>query len=266
MRVGLFASAFSVLSRLSFSVLPLLCVLVAMRLASHHSEWAALVQSVEEHVDRVHDELQQLFNDRCAPEPPMELPHPRSQAVGNVNVPACSDIEASVGQYYGNLHMLLVEAWLHKILPTLLTHEASAVWLPHAALLHVHDDPVFVDGSTSTLAGAIFVLQLRQASGWPSDAAMMIGIHRMPRHKRGARGRPVAGAIVERAKSWCNERHLRRLFVCPYQELKSRLELQGFALSRATEEPATAALRFGNLALNDVCEEGTLLVARLGDG
>jgi hypothetical protein len=115
-------------------------------------------------------------------------------------------------------------------------------------------------------AGAIFVMQLSWRSSWmPSDAAMMIGIHRMPRHKQWAQSvrpkpPPVTEELIGLVKRWSVERCLRRLFVCPYEELVNRLASQGF-----TSSPLAlgASLAFGHLPLADVCEDGRLMMLTL---
>ena len=89
----------------------------------------------------------------------------------------------------------------------------------------------------------------------PSDAAMMIGIHRMPRHKqlgRTMRPRPppVTDKLVGLVKHWCSERNLRRLFVCPYEELGDRLASHGFASSAVDLGDPGYDTRFGWGLLN----------------
>ena len=258
------SSKLMLVSAVGTVLIAILGILIGAHVSSTHAEWTALILTVETHVNRVHDELQGLFDAVCMPTKAMKLPDPASQTVGNVNVPSCSKIYEEFGPYYGNLNMLIVEAWFAKILP-MLRHQASAWLLPHAALLQVHDELVNLDGRSSTMAGAIFVRQL-WSSGWPSDAALMIGIHRMPRHKRGMRGRrghagpPVTETIIDRVKGWCNKHKLRRLFVCPYKEIQPRLMQRGFVAISA--DNSVADLSFGHLELAKVCEDGMLMVAR----
>lgn len=253
-------------------LLPLLCVFLAYLWQSrpaHFDEWAALATQVERHVELVHAQIQEMFDAACEPDPPMQLPAPHSQSIGDVNVPSCAALDQTYGLYYGNLNMLLVEAWLHKILPSLRgDHVVGSA--DGAALLTVHSGQLASAGG-STVSGAIFVRQLSQkieslspTLDWPSDAAMMIGIHRMPRHKRLGREMhpkpaPVTEEIVGRVKQWAAERYLRRLFVCPYQELERRLASQGFAPSHEK------ALSFGHLPLAEVCEDGRLMMLELAE-
>ena len=152
---------------------------------------------------------------------------------GDLNVPTCDALrESGLEEYYGNLNMLLVEAWLGKIEPALraadeLRPSAVAALLrssPAAELLTLEADGV--------LGGGIFVQQLRRG-GRSAPVAMMIGIHRLPRHKAMRRllGRApsvvITDAIVERVKAWCTARRVATLMVCPYQGLTERLQQLG---------------------------------------
>lgn len=220
---------------------------------------------VEGHVALVHDELQELLDALCPTEPALQLPSPWEQEQGNVNVPSCDRlVDTGLEAYYGNLNMLLVEAWLGKILPSLQAVESGA--RPSAELLKLQADGV--------LGGAIFVQQLRlpgpgaAAGGGQylalAPAAMMIGIHRLPRHKamRQLRGRApevvVTDAIVAQAKAWCAAHRIPRLLVCPYTELRDRLRPLGFAPA-----PVEAGdYLFGDArVVGDLCEEAQLLEA-----
>ena len=87
---------------------------------------SALQAQVEAHVALVHGELQEIVTSLCPTDPPLHVPSPWEQQPGeagqerNVNVPSCDKLrEAGLEAYYGNLNMLLVEAWLAKILPAL---------------------------------------------------------------------------------------------------------------------------------------------------
>ena len=171
----------------------------------------------------------QLFLDICDPERALGDMLP-DYSRAEVNVPSCEGLHASgLESYYGNLHILLSEAWEAKILASLraLTRKGSASQL-RAELVTVHGD--------DTLAGAIFVEQLL-VRGMPSRAALMIGIHRMPRHKamRQLQGRlpslNVTVALVEAVRAWClGEPDIDTLLVCPYGGIEGRL-LEGFATS-----------------------------------
>ncbi|KAL1496772.1 hypothetical protein AB1Y20_014361 [Prymnesium parvum] len=213
-----------------------------------------LVERVEAHIAYVHSELQYLFESFCAPGAKVELPLPSEQRRGDINVPSCAALQArGLSDYYGNLNMLLVEAWHWKILPAARLRAHTSWWRrPHAELVVLHSED-------ELLAGAIFVQQLLTADEWPSDAALMIGIHRMPRHKTlsldgAARPRMiVTDALVERVKQWCVQQRLRKLFVCPYQELGPRLQRLGFDRIPDPQRAYT----FNGLGLREeVCEDG----------
>jgi hypothetical protein len=102
---------------------------------------------------------------------------------------------------------------------------------------------------------------------------MLLGIHRMPRHRarRVARelwpeeeeaasldgaGSTVLDSLVSKARGWCRSRSIDRLFVCPYSSIQSKLEREGF---RRVPDPSSGTYRFGPLDLRrDVCEEAEL--------
>eukprot|EP00966_Prymnesium_polylepis_P074417 1727179-Prymnesium_polylepis.1 len=146
-------------------VLAALVVVVAATLAAawRHSliGEALLLARVELHIEVVHAELQQLFDRTCAPERVVRVPPPAEQEQGNINVPSCAAFErVGLQSYYGNLNMLLVEAWQWKILPTLRAQQDSRRWwrrAPRSELLTVQSD--------GRLAGAIFVQQLLADDG-----------------------------------------------------------------------------------------------------
>ena len=229
-------------------------------------DWAALVADVEMHVEEVHGQLQLMFTDLCKPDPPVFIMPPDEQKVGDIHVPSCAALQERFGAYYGNLNMLLVEAWIHKILPTLRQLASTWVWLPVLPHVVLRAESTSASSVGMMTAGAIFVMQLSWRSSWmPSDAAMMIGIHRMPRHKQWVHSvrpkpPPVTEELIGLVKRWSAERRLRRLFVCPYEELINRLASQGF-----TSSPLAigASLAFGHLPLADVCEDGRLMMLTL---
>ena len=117
---------------------------------------SALQAQVEAHVALVHRELQEMVTFLCPIEPALRVPSPweqqhgsRSLGAHDVNVPSCARLrETGLEAYYGNLNMLLVEAWLGKILRALQHVEA-----PKAELITLDADGL--------LGGAIFVQQLR---------------------------------------------------------------------------------------------------------
>ena len=86
---------------------------------------SALQAQVEAHVARVHGELQEMVTSLCPTDLTLDVPSPWGQQQRgeagqerNVNVPSCDKLrETGLEAYYGNLNMLLVEAWLAKILP-----------------------------------------------------------------------------------------------------------------------------------------------------
>jgi len=210
---------------------------------------SALIERVEAHIRAVHAEIQELLTYACDGG---VVPSPYAQKQGDVDVPSCAALrERGLEEYYGNVNMLLVEAWLGKILPAL----RSAP--PAAELLTVRADGV--------LAGAIFAAQL---DGAPSPSALMLGIHRMPAHKllRHRTGRapappPVTDALVAAVKAWAAAQRLARVYVCPYGGLTARLQALGFA---PVADPPDD-LRFGALRLRDgVCEDAQLHVLDLG--
>jgi hypothetical protein len=219
-------------------------------------ELQALTLQVEHHMRLVHSELQAMFDHVCVPEPPVPLPAPSEQEVGNVNLPFCSELEdAGLQPYYGNLYMLLVEAWRAKITPALHAIAAEPAPRPHAELVTVHADGL--------LAGAIYVQQLR-TRGQLSSSAVMIGIHRMPRHKmlklrRIRSSVVVTDAVIGRVKQWCSQHGIARLLVCPYQELMQRLRRLGFRPIDPDDLAAVDPLLFGDVELvGQICEDSTL--------
>ena len=214
---------------------------------------------MEAHIAEVHHELQALFETVCKPDSAIRVPHPSEQQRGDINVPSCEPLQrAGLSDYYGNINMVLTEAWQWKILPAVLEQRAVHWWWrPRSDLITVHAPDQL------RLAGAIFVQQLL-ADGAPTPAALMIGIHRMPAHKLLGRlpgtARPaliVTDALVERVKQWSRRYHIKQLFVCPYQELGPRLQQLGFT------SVADPSLSFGAHPLRDLCEDGLLYVHKL---
>ena len=216
--------------------------------------WEAIKRRVEGHIHLVHQQLQELLASMCPSDQVTRVPSPWEQARGDINVPSCSALrDAGLEAYYGNLNMLLVEAWIAKILPSL---EARAQPRTSAELLTIS-----ADGEDP--AGAIFVQQL-QLGGAAVPAAMMIGIHRLPRHKamRRLHGRApavlITDALVGRVVAWCTEHRIARLFVCPYAELRDRLRVLGFAPVASQTTPAYV---FGEEPVwGTMCEEAQLYV------
>ena len=229
---------------------------------------SALQAQVEAHVALVHGELQEMVTSLCPTDPALDVPSPWEQQSGeagqerDVNVPSCDRLrETGLETYYGNLNMLLVEAWLAKILPALRRP------LQRGKILHVPKAELITLQADGLLGGAIFVQQLRLPTGAAAPAAMMLGIHRLPRHKAmrqmlgRAPGVVVTDALVAKVKAWCVAQRIARLVVCPYSELNGRLQALGF----------TPALKVGPAYLfgdtpvtGELCEEAGLLEMRVG--
>ena len=213
----------------------------------------ALRERVVTHIGNVHGELQLLVKSLCGSG--ARVPSPWEQLRGDVNVPSCAAMqEAKLEEYHGNLNMLLVEAWLGKVMPTL--HKVRWYsWMPwdvpRSELITLRADGV--DG------GAIFVQQLG-LDGGAASAAMMIGIHRLPRHKamRKLAGRAPTAAIVpgvvDKVKEWCFQRGIATLLVCPYQGMGPKLQSLGF---RPLADPPPYVFGAAPL-MGDVCEEAEL--------
>ncbi len=234
--------------------------------AHSHDAWTELVGRVEAHVGAVHAQLERLYREVCRPsaDQPATLPTPDEQAVGDVNVPSCAALrEAGLEEYYGNLNMLLVEAWRAKVLGALRNVSDSWKTPPQAELLRAGG------AERGEHSGGIFVMELSPtATGGGTMAVLMIGIHRMPMHKArrllGAAGAdgadaprapPVTDALVGMAKEWCDTRRFIRLFVCPYAGLEDRLQPLGFS---PVDDP-DIELWFGHLKLRGgVCEDAQL--------
>ena len=168
---------------------------------------SALQAQVEAHVALVHGELQEMVTSLCPTDPALGVPSPWEQQreeagqERNVNVPSCDKLrETGLEAYYGNLNMLLVEAWLAKILPALRRplQRGKILQVPSAELITLQADGL--------LGGAIFVQQLRLPTGAAAPAAMMLGIHRLPRHK--AMRQMLGRAPLARRRS-CRRGHRR---------------------------------------------------------
>ena len=213
----------------------------------------ALRERVVTHIGSVHGELQHLVSSLCGSS--ARVPSPWEQLRGDVNVPSCAAMqEAKLEEYYGNLNMLLVEAWLGKVMPTLqkVRWYSWMPWdVPLSELITLRADGVG--------GGAIFVQQLG-LDGGAASAAMMIGIHRLPRHKamRQLAGRApktaIVPGVVNKVKEWCFQKGIETLLVCPYQGMGPKLQALGF---KPLSDPPPYV--FGDEPLmGDVCEEAEL--------
>ena len=226
-----------------------------------------LVTRVLAHVSTVRMAAHELFADVCG----VNMPWSQTKATlgrDEVNVPSCDKLrEAGLETYYGNLHMVLSEAWEGKVLRSL----RGGRFLGPASLLTVEADGM--------LAGGIFVSGLRRPDFSRANAAVMIGIHRMPQHKalrrqRGGGGnatgddhrQPFTGVtplLVDKAAAWSAAHRLPLLYVCPYGEIRERLGSLGFEPAVDALLPAKPLL-FGTLDLHDdVCEESSIMALRV---
>lgn len=205
-----------------------------------------------------------LFTRFCDPDGTANFTPPSFER-DEVNLPSCSALhESGLEAYYGNVMMLMAEAWRAKVLAGYLRPGPYAR-TPHAALVTVEEE------SDGIVAGGIFVGELLR-KGVPTGAALMIGIHRMPLHKL-QRGRGAATsappppsslvnvtpALVTRVQRWCTVRRVTSLLVCPYDGsgLRARFEAMGFGPA-AAQAPSD---RFGEMDVRaDVCEESALMV------
>ena len=236
--------------------------------------WVSLKERIEKHVDLMHTQAHLMFMHFCRPTDPES--HKKSFARGEVSVPSCPELrDAGMEQYYGNVNLLLAEAWSYKILDETLTRLAPLSRRP-AASLQIVREPY-----DSMVAGGIFVSQLfhsRDAhdngESVLADAALMIGIHRAPRHKMIRRlGRTpdinVTNELVAAAQRWTIQQQLSTLLVCPLNgdggSLRARLVALGFVPEEESASPVPR-FRLGEQDLrNDVCEEAKLMVFHAAD-
>jgi hypothetical protein len=238
-------------------------------------QWHEFTNSIVRHVKGIAIEVEEMFVNFCKPQDVEKLRQKMKFARGDVTVPSCAGLkEANLETYYGNINLLMAEAWRAKVVGSLQAL-ANEPLKPAAELLVVREP------SDGMIAGGIFITQLldADAGGAPTDAALMIGIHRMPRHKmlrlsgEGMRmpAVNVTPALVESAQEWTRSLGLSTLFVCPLAgdagALRSRLGALGFRDATAPwmssdgrrHEAALAGgarYRLGRMDLiNDVCEE-----------
>ena len=224
-----------------------------------------LALRVERHIRAARAAAHELFVHVC--KPPDGGASINSARRDEVNVKSCARLkELGLEQYYGSFHMVLAEAWEGKILPALRNSEGETP----ASLL-----TIAADGYDP--AGGIFISQLTYQNGTLANAALMIGIHRWPQHKARhhvqshasgikAADSPtrlrsgVTPAIVERAIAWTTSHQLSALHVCPYGEIRERLQRLGFVSTSVQRAP----LRFSHMDVErDVCEESSLMVMEL---
>ena len=247
---------------------PLLLALVLSAHCQPSDVVHELADAVMDHLKILADEAHDMFIHFCQPSDPSKLT--ATYARDEVEIPSCSALrEAGLEGYYGNINMLMEEAWIAKIHTSLqfLSHQPDLPQ-PAAELLLVREP---ADG---LLAGGIFISQLLQymPDGYAvlSDVALMIGIHRTPKHKmlRHVGRQPdvnVTQAIVQRAQQWAADKKLSALYVCPLEgdggALRARLADLGFR--DEDDAPDRGHLALGNLALRgDVCEEAVLMAYR----
>lgn len=255
--------------------LPFLLMLTTLTAAEdpvktpEHKKWSALTRRVEVHVKEMSDEVFWLFAYTCKAFDTSKYKQRFSR--NEVQVPSCAEMkERGYERYYGNVNLLLAEAWRAKILDGLL-HWLDTPELPPPLTTRPKSDILFArEPQDGMLSGSIFVSQLLQVSdGMPADAALMLGIHRGPKHKlmRHLGGRKpqlnVTDAIVAHAQKWAEEQSFSTLYVCPLEgddgRLRRRLEALGFS-SFMEEEKIRKKYRFGKMNLHDeVCEEAALM-------
>ena len=110
-----------------------------------------LQAQVEAHVALVHGELQEMLTSLCPTDPALHVPSPWAQQrtetglEREVNVPSCARLhETGLETYYGNLNMLLAEAWLAKILPALRRplQRGKVLQVPKAELITLQATPL----------------------------------------------------------------------------------------------------------------------------
>ena len=246
----------------------------------------ALLSEVVQHVKAVGGEIYDLFVHFCQPSDPSALVTKFERH--EVEVPSCSTLrDAGLEMYYGNINMLMAEAWRVKVVGSLQNLlQQPDLPRPQAELLLVREP------SDGTIAGGIFISQLLQSGASPNGhatlgrVALMIGIHRMPRHKiRRHLGRTdaalnVTPAIVARAQQWTVTHALESLLVCPLAgdggALRERFLTLGFRddvegawdggrddggrLGQGQDGMEAGRWRLGGLDLRyDVCEEAGLM-------
>lgn len=221
--------------------------------------------AVSSHIDGLVTEIKEMFIHFCQP---TEAVRATVLSPDNVNVPSCQALaDANLETYYGNINLLVAEAWRSKILPSLefvASQPKTFPRPPRSHLLLVHETSVDND---SIVAGGIFLSQLvawMHGEAVVTDMALMIGIHRTPKHKmrRHLGQRPdinVTNAIVERAQEWTTTNGLSTLFVCPLSgdggALRSRLAALGFA-----DQEAAPRVALGQLDVQgDVCEASAIM-------
>lgn len=235
----------------------------------HHDEgrhsWNSLSLAIVKHLKQVTQEIDFLFKHFCQPamphhDTPLERNFEPRFEQDNVRVPSCAALrDAGLERYYGNINLLMAEAWRSKVIDQM------------RSLVHHHSKPLVDlllvrEPADEMVAGGIFVSQLMRDDK-PASAALMIGIHRMPKHKmlrvtsRGYGMQPqvnVTDAIVTKAKEWLSANGLGPLVVCTLEgddgQLRRRLVAHGFR--NATEADGLKDYKFGRKdLLEDVCEE-----------
>merc|ERR1712224_999737 len=109
---------------------------------------------VVQHVKAITSEIFDMFTHFCQPSHPEKLT--ADFARDEVDVPSCLALRAAgLETYYGNINLLMAEAWRGKIIPSLQTLSSRPELLQPAAELLVVREPA--DGMA---AGAIYISQL----------------------------------------------------------------------------------------------------------
>jgi hypothetical protein len=242
---------------------------VAADAAADAKRWSALALRVNQHVTEMSEETLAMFAFVC--EVYDATKYKKTFSSNEVNVPSCPQmVERGLERYYGNVHLLLAEAWRAKILGGLLTWLDTPT-LPPPLTARPHADLLFArEPRDGMIAGAIFAGQLLRASdGAATESALMLGIHRAPKHKlmRHLGGRTptvnVTNEIVTAAQQWTADKGLSTLYVCPLEgddgALRRRLAALGFR-DVADQQAVARGFRLGKLALHEeVCEEAALM-------
>ena len=169
--------------------------------------------------------------------------------------------------------MLMAEAWQSKIVPALQglqnikLQRSSSPAEPDMQMVLVREP-----ADEDAVAGGVFVSQLiRWQDHQPQLArvALMIGLHRTPRHKslRHLGLRPtvnVTPAVVGQAQEWATSQRLSALLVCPLSgdggALRHRLKALGFRDAGSVVDDDLRGHTLGHLDLHtSICEEAALM-------
>lgn len=228
----------------------------------------ALTRAVIAHTDALAHEIRDLFVEFCRPTEAVQAIKFIPGEVPTLQLKSCATLrDAGLEVYYGNVNMVMAEAWHGKIIPALRSYAVlPEPQRPASELLIVRE-------SAHAPAGGIFVTQLRDARGERQlQIALMIGLHRMPRHKamrhlsRETPSVVVTQEVVHLAQRWAVEQELPALYVCPLSgdggALRKRLAALGFR-DRRRSDPYDHLLEHATMGelslLAHVCEDAELM-------